>query len=153
MGVVSYTSLLLPIIIGFHLFPGLTRVVSGDNIPAGLLSTAELMVGILAASMPTYRPLWRHLRHDENHGSTDASNSGYGYRFENSKNTVNITGGRGSVPLSGVGINVTNQVEMSVHPNHRDEWMRVSDETDDDQHRLTTQYGRAVSTPEGVQRS
>lgn len=35
----------------------------GDDIPAGLASTAELMLGFLAASMPIYRPLYRRLRY------------------------------------------------------------------------------------------
>lgn len=116
---------------------------SGDNIPAGLASAAELMVGFLAASMPTYRPLYRRLRHGDFEGSNGASNSGHEYRFEHPRNTVKITGGNGGAPLSGTGINVTNQFEMNIHPNHRDKWVRAPDETDDDQNPLTPKHGQA----------
>lgn len=124
--------------------PGADAIVtSGDDIPIVLLSTVELMAGFLAACVPTYRPIYRRLRRNEAQCSTDASNPNYRYHFEQSKNPVNITGGRGNVPLSGFGIIVTNQVEMSIHTNHRDEWMWGSYQTDDDQHRLTTKYGQA----------
>ncbi|KAJ0106743.1 hypothetical protein J7T55_001267 [Diaporthe amygdali] len=122
---------------------GTTADGSWDNIPAGLASAAELMVGFLAASMPTYRPLYRRLRHGDFEGSNGASNSGYEYRFEHPRNTVKITGGNGGAPLSGTGINVTNQFEMNIHPNHRDKWVRAPDETDDDHNPLTPKHGQA----------
>lgn len=99
------------------------------------------MLGFLAASMPTYRPLYRRLRHGDTGGTIPTANNTYDYRLGYSKNTVNITGGHGEVSHAGSGINVTNQVEMSIHPTHRDKWMRVSDGVEDDQNHLTSDYG------------
>lgn len=153
MEVVGDISLTLCLVNHWASTPGADAVVtSGDDIPIVLLSTVELMAGFLAACLPTYRPLYRRLRRNEAQCSTDASNPDYRYHFEPSKNPVNITGGRGSVPLSGYGIIVTNQVDMSIHPNHRDEWTWDSYQTDDDRHRLTTTHGQAISTPEGRRR-
>ncbi|KAI1139363.1 hypothetical protein F5Y05DRAFT_412463 [Hypoxylon sp. FL0543] len=47
--------------LAFTIKVGSTADGSWDDIPAGLISVVELMVGILAASIPTYRPLYRHI--------------------------------------------------------------------------------------------
>ncbi|OTA80569.1 hypothetical protein M434DRAFT_37906 [Hypoxylon sp. CO27-5] len=49
--------------LAFTIKVGSTTDESWDDIPAGLLSIVELMFGFLAASIPTYRPLYRRIVH------------------------------------------------------------------------------------------
>ncbi|KAI1860569.1 hypothetical protein JX265_009968 [Neoarthrinium moseri] len=119
--------------LAFTLKVGTTADGSWDIVPAGLLSVAELMSAILAACIPTYRPLFRKLVEGSTVGKKIAW-SGYGSAaIRNDKisrdapHTVNVSAGR--FPNSTrPGINVTNQIELSVHRSKGGSWVRVPDE-------------------------
>ncbi|KAF4630097.1 hypothetical protein G7Y89_g8043 [Cudoniella acicularis] len=109
--------------LGFASKVGTTADGSWDDIPAGLASTAELMTGILAASIPTYRPLYLHLVYGSATGKTQVGSSGRNRYGPNSSNKnpslgVKIFSGDNSSPSKeGSGINVTSEVEMTVYNN------------------------------------
>ena len=110
-----------------------TKIIPGDNIPAGLVSVPEHMVGMLAASIPTYRPLYQHLIH----GSAKSNqnfNSGYSRTrsiddsFEPRTympRSVNISSGGLSNTIRPGGVNITNQIQLSVHSGSGRDWGRV----------------------------
>ena len=129
---------------------GSTADPTWDDMPAALVSVAELMAGFLAASIPTYRPLWRRIfAQDEksNRKSTDGFDSGQnGHSAEDGpwisemKTQTKVSSGAGmSRPRTMCnfeGISVTRDIELSTQhmaEAHRDDgWMRVSDNGSDD---------------------
>lgn len=127
--------------LAFTLKVGATADASWEDIPAGLLSAVELMAGILAASIPTYRPLYRRIVYGSINLSTntDAMPS-YGdhpdRKYSKGKSrdlsldtqlSVGVTAG-GFAATSRQGINVTNQIELVRHKNMGGNWVRVPDE-------------------------
>ncbi|KAF2965286.1 hypothetical protein GQX73_g8295 [Xylaria multiplex] len=124
--------------LAFALRVGTTSDGSWDNIPAGLLSVVELMTGILAASIPTYRPLYQRLFYGPAVASQQptgkGSMSGKGSEatvndqtfVRNSSRNVSVSAGR-FPPEFRPGISVTDQIEMVVYSNKGGNWKRVSD--------------------------
>lgn len=94
--------------------------------PAGMLSVVELMAGILAASLPIYRPLYRRLVIREAVGSTERSSEN---PYANGSRSVKITGG-GYSKNNSDGIVVTDEVDIDLSPYNRKDgaWVRVGDE-------------------------
>ncbi|KAI1436713.1 hypothetical protein GGR50DRAFT_185938 [Xylaria sp. CBS 124048] len=119
--------------LAFALRVGTTTDGSWDNIPAGLLSVVELMTGILAASIPTYRALFRRIfygpgrlstaegsfRGTERTGTVKSQNFG-----RNTGRNVSISAGQFHNE-SQQGIVVTDRIEM--YTTRGDEWVRVPD--------------------------
>jgi len=94
------------------------------------------MTGILAASLPTYRPLYRRLVYGSATVPTQTGTwrpNAYGSDSISNETPlgVKISSGGNHTPLTqGSGINVTNQVEMTVYTAKRNEdtGRRYSDE-------------------------
>ncbi|CAG8952807.1 hypothetical protein HYFRA_00009052 [Hymenoscyphus fraxineus] len=126
--------------LGYGSKVGSTADGSWDNIPAGLASVAELMIGILAASIPTYRPIYRRFMNGSAMAQTQAGynsdRQNYGNDSSLNKSTlrrVQIFSQHDGEPREkGDGIHITNQVEMSVYDSKEEEWdqkrRRQSDE-------------------------
>lgn len=125
---------------------GSTADPTWDNMPAALISVAELMAGFLASSIPTYRPPFRHFfsRDERNtrsytHGYGSSGKSGSrgsrGSRAgpwpNNSKTRTRLSTGTGTVGDSS-GISVARDIELSTHymaaGRRDDSWMRVSND-------------------------
>ncbi|RYO83906.1 hypothetical protein DL766_001733 [Monosporascus sp. MC13-8B] len=122
--------------LAFALEVGSTADGSWDNIPAGLLSVVELMTGILAVSIPTYRPLYRRLvegpswvkQSIQNDYASGNRNAEYHRSFgREGPRSVSVSAGRVSVGTR-QGISVTNQIELTVHTSKGGSWVRVPDE-------------------------
>lgn len=110
-------------------------------IPGGLLCVVEVVVAILTASLPTFRPLLGYFGYT---GSTNNSRPSAG-RGKNSRTTSNFlgsqtstritTGGERSARRPG-GISITDDISLTTHTYVDGEWVRVADEDDDDATRL-----------------
>lgn len=108
--------------------------------PAGMLSVVELMAGILAVSLPNYRPLYRALvKRDK--GSTPRSSEN---PYSNGSRSVKITGG-GFAKNNNDGIIVTDEVDINLTPYNRKDgnWVRVGD--DDESGLYTPQTKRSLN--------
>ncbi|RFU74508.1 integral membrane [Trichoderma arundinaceum] len=112
--------------LAFTLAVGSTADGSWDNMPAGMLSVVELMTGILAASLPIYRPLYRRIVSRDIAGSTERSSEN---PYANGSRSVKITGG-GYSKNNSDGIVVTDEVDIDLSPYNRKggAWVRVEDE-------------------------
>lgn len=112
--------------LAFALAVGSTADGSWDNMPAGMLSVVELMAGILAVSLPVYRPLYRRLVNKDKGGTTQQSSDN---PYSSGSRSVQITGG-GFSKNNSDGIVVTDEVDINLTPyNRRDgHWVRVGDE-------------------------
>ncbi|KAI0838463.1 hypothetical protein F5Y06DRAFT_287197 [Hypoxylon sp. FL0890] len=122
--------------LAFTIKVGSTADGSWDDIPAGLLSVVELMFGILAASIPTYRPLYRRiiggsatlapisntplLRLDYGSKKTKANSCGSDSQLTEGFFAGHFQGG----DLAGT--SVTNQIELGKHTNGGN-WQQISD--------------------------
>lgn len=118
---------------------GSTADSTWDNMPAALVSVAELMAGFLAASIPTYRPLFRHFfpQGDKNTTAFPAQEYGSSGKHSSrgwsngSKLRTKVSTGAGNMSNFG-GISVTRDIELSTHhmaaSRQGDSWMRVSDD-------------------------
>jgi hypothetical protein len=98
-----------------------------------MLSVVELMTGILAVSLPVYRPLYRRVMGRDNTASTQRSSDN---PYSNGSRSVKITAG-GFTKNNGDGIVVTDEVDINLTPYNRKggAWVRVGDE---DESRLYT---------------
>ncbi|KAH6605229.1 integral membrane [Trichoderma cornu-damae] len=112
--------------LAFALAVGSTADGSWDNIPAGMLSVVELMAGILAVSLPIYRPLYRRVFARDGTGGTQRSPEN---PCANGSRSVKITGG-GSSKSTSDGIVVTDEVDIDLSTYNRKggAWFRVGDE-------------------------
>ncbi|RYC58531.1 hypothetical protein CHU98_g7675 [Xylaria longipes] len=123
--------------LAFALKVGTTADGSWDNIPAGLLSVVELLIGILAASIPRYRVLWRQITHGSSDTRKDsmsvvsmgASNARKNHGIE--QPSISAMAGNFSLE-SAQGINVTKQIEMVAYPSKGRSWVRVPDDEQPD---------------------
>ncbi|KAI1416809.1 hypothetical protein F5Y13DRAFT_204156 [Hypoxylon sp. FL1857] len=105
-----------------------------DAAPSLIVSIVELTVGMLAVSVPTYRPLYRRMFSR----SIDDSR----WRFEgptkdtlkkelygrDTQTTVNVSASRGYFQDAPPGINVVDQIELVRHTNRSGNWVRVDDD-------------------------
>ncbi|PSR79597.1 hypothetical protein BD289DRAFT_375278 [Coniella lustricola] len=121
---------------------GSTADSTWDDMPAALVSVAELMAGFLAASIPTYRPLWRYFTADgeksipvPDWSSSNNQETGVADRawISKAKTRTHITTGRGlsSTQQDFGGISVTRDIELSTHhkfqPSSDNGWERGSE--------------------------
>jgi hypothetical protein len=93
--------------------------------PAGMLSVVELMAGILAVSLPVYRPLYRRLVNKDRGGTQRSSENPY----SSGSRSIKITGG-GFTKNNSEGIVVTDEVDINLTPYNRKDgnWVQVGDE-------------------------
>ncbi|KAI3324176.1 hypothetical protein HD806DRAFT_494308 [Xylariaceae sp. AK1471] len=116
---------------------GSTTDPSWDNTPAAIISSVECMVGFLATSVATYRPLYRCLSRgelmsieashpadrnvcDSNGKSSYAAHISAGGNCQLQNVTANLSGG----------ITATDQIELVRHVNRGGVWVKVDDEPD-----------------------
>lgn len=90
-----------------------------------MLSVVELMAGILAVSLPVYRPLYRRLV-NKDRGATQRSSDN---PYSSGSRSVKITGG-GFSKNNNDGIVVTDEVDINLTPYNRKDgnWFLVGDE-------------------------
>lgn len=141
---------------------GSTADPTWDDMPAALVSVAELMAGFLAASIPTYRPLWRRIFSQDEKRNT-ASTNGTGSSGEKcnssergpwtstmktqTKVSTGVGMSRARTISDSEGISVTRDIELTtqhmVRASRDDERMRVHDAGSDDTLRgpLSDYYG------------
>lgn len=108
---------------------------SYDNIRMSLLSLIELMAGILATSIPTYWPLFRHIMAICRPSSINSPtyidskdskwNSG-GSIHPSPQISAGVSAGQLESSISG--INVTRHVELARYTNMGGNWIRVPDD-------------------------
>lgn len=118
----------------------LTRYGTGTAIPAAYLSEAEICVGFLVVSIPTYRPMYHKIVHGTAHSTESDSSVGPGYNVKIGSNGYNKTASN-LVQLSPdqtlnsmtQGISVTDDVELVRHAQRDGTWVRVSDENNNDE--------------------
>ena len=100
-----------------------------------LLSLVELMAGILATSIPTYRPLFRQIMASRGRSSINSQKN-----IDDKSSKTNISGSTrispqitagtlpGQLESNFPGINVTSHVELARYTNMGGNWIRVPDE-------------------------
>lgn len=103
---------------------------SGDNAPIGIVASVECLIGFLAVSIATYRPLYRHFAMSAS--SPRATPNGYRIPMKDSYSAHVSADNRffpnGSSNDSSRGITTTDEVELVHHVNRGGVWIRVDDE-------------------------
>ena len=111
-----------------------------DTVPTVIVSFFEIAVGMLAVSMPTYRPLYYHIFGKEKcSGSNSARVCSYketlhmGLYGKGTHDAVNVTSPGIHMSCDHGGISVTNHIELIRHTNESGQWVRVTDEEEDEE--------------------
>jgi len=112
-----------------------THTRPGDNVPSGLLCAVELMIAIICASLPTYRPLSRKIFKKDL--MTTKASYGRNYASGTQSRHVNVSGG--PAMEMGSGIRVTEYIKMVSHVRREDGWYRMRD--DDEESRMDFKDG------------
>lgn len=98
--------------------------------PSAFVTAAELLVGLLATSIPTYRPLYRRFAQR----FTSQKSSGQDYQQGSHENagshSVKVSAGA-TTPANSEGIHYTSQIELMRHTHRNGVWVRVDDEEED----------------------
>ncbi|KAI0508718.1 hypothetical protein F5B22DRAFT_620078 [Xylaria bambusicola] len=106
---------------------GSTSDPSWDNAPVGIVSSIEVMIGILAVSIATYRPLYQHFfglkLSDTNRERVTDPYAKNLYTAQVSANSKFY-----SSMASQSGITATDQVELVRHMKQDGQWVRVNDD-------------------------
>ncbi|KAI0122359.1 hypothetical protein F4814DRAFT_408458 [Daldinia grandis] len=123
--------------LGFTLAFDSTVDPSYDSILISLLSLVELMTGILATSIPTYRPLFRRIvrsltRPTQPSGTSRRHNDDKGNKTDNSSSIstgprVTVYPSAGQLESGVFGINVTRQIQLAEYTYMGGNWVRVPD--------------------------
>ncbi|KAI1477934.1 hypothetical protein K445DRAFT_307757 [Daldinia sp. EC12] len=111
--------------LAYSLVVSSTADVSWDNVPPGFVSAAELLVGILAASIPTYGPLFRRYIA----GTTVRSSQRYGRskgQISSQLHSASISVS-GAGAINGPGVHITDEVELTRHELRNGAWVRIED--------------------------
>ncbi|KAK7919959.1 hypothetical protein PG985_007981 [Apiospora marii] len=117
---------------------GSTTDGSWDNVYPGYLSVIELAVGILAVSIPTYRPLYRLVvygpdvpgqpsRPHQTSKATGSSQNNQSFQHQNPSRGVTISSDHSRLDSS-PGVHVTNQIELVTHARRNGNWVKVPGE-------------------------
>ncbi|KAI1763486.1 hypothetical protein GGR53DRAFT_467259 [Hypoxylon sp. FL1150] len=97
-----------------------------DNVMSGALSVVELMTGLLAVSIPTYRPLFKHVFY-----SSEVSSNYQNHRMTESYRNIPSHTAQVSVGTfrreTRPGIRVTDQIELIKHAAQDRSWVMVID--------------------------
>ncbi|KAI0446525.1 hypothetical protein F4803DRAFT_18792 [Xylaria telfairii] len=117
----------------------LTSDATWDVTPGFIIGVVEIAVGMLAVSIPTYRPLYEHVFgggvcRDRN--STRAcrykETLHMGLYGKDAQNDVNVTSPGTHMGCDHGGINVTNHIELVRHTKKSGSWVRVTDEEEEE---------------------
>lgn len=113
-----------------------------NTVPTAIVSVAEITLGMLAVSIPTYRPLYERIFGGRG-GIRRESNGANACRYKETlhmglygagtRNDVNVTSPGTHIGCSHGGINVTNHIELVRHTNKSGNWVRVTDEDEDEE--------------------
>ncbi|KAI8961538.1 hypothetical protein F5Y11DRAFT_325635 [Daldinia sp. FL1419] len=112
--------------LAYSLVVSSTSDVSWDNVPPGFVSATELLVGILAASIPTYGPLYRRYVSGTTMKSSQQSGAvskGHVSSLPHSAN-ISVTG---AGIISGPGVHVIDEIELTRHELRNGAWVRIAD--------------------------
>ncbi|KAI8622891.1 hypothetical protein F5Y19DRAFT_460659 [Xylariaceae sp. FL1651] len=111
---------------------GSTSDPSWDNAPIGIVSSIEVMIGILAVSIATYRPLYGHFFGVKSASKISSHTNGESVGDPYAKNfyTAQVSADtRFHSPItSHSGITATDQVELVRHINQNGQWIRIDDD-------------------------
>ncbi|RWA13920.1 hypothetical protein EKO27_g1195 [Xylaria grammica] len=109
-----------------------------DAAPTVIVSVFEITVGMLAVSIPTYQPLYKHVfgpRICSNNNNTRAccykETLHIGLYGKGAQNDVKVTSPGIHMGSDQGGINVTNHIELIRHTNKSGLWVRVTDEDEE----------------------
>ncbi|KAI1109750.1 hypothetical protein F5Y14DRAFT_391642 [Nemania sp. NC0429] len=112
-----------------------------NTVPTAIVSVTEMTLGMLAVSIPTYRPLHEHI-FGGGGGMCRKSNGTnpcrykdtlhMGFYAEGTRNDVNVTSRGNHIGCPHAGINVTNHIELVRHTNKSGNWVRVTDEDEEE---------------------
>ncbi|RYP56733.1 hypothetical protein DL770_010818 [Monosporascus sp. CRB-9-2] len=91
---------------------------SYDIIPAVLVSSVELTMGLLVASLPTYTHLYQRLFNSSKAKSTTTGTNYHPHCDPQSVKASEYTSTSAGTPVMGYGINVTSEFHYSAHYNH-----------------------------------
>ncbi|KAI8628967.1 hypothetical protein F5Y19DRAFT_464918 [Xylariaceae sp. FL1651] len=109
-----------------------------DAAPTVIVSVVEITIGMLAVSIPTYRPLYRYLFGGGSDNTTTTYVSSYKETLhknlygKDTQNDVNVTSPGMHIGPGHDGINVTNHIELIRHTNRSGSWVRVLDEDEEE---------------------
>ncbi|KAI1361166.1 hypothetical protein F5Y08DRAFT_26870 [Xylaria arbuscula] len=112
-----------------------------DAAPTIIISFLQIVIGMLAVSMPTYRPLYNHIfGKGECSGSNSARARACSYKEtmhmglygKGTHNAVNVTSPGIHMNCDHGGISVTNHIELIRHTNESGQWVRVMDEEEEE---------------------
>ncbi|KAI0456253.1 hypothetical protein F5B21DRAFT_522714 [Xylaria acuta] len=111
-----------------------------DAAPAFIISVVEIAVGMLAISIPTYRPLYEHVFGG---GGCRDSNTARACRYKetlhmglygkDAQTDVNVTSPGTHMGCDHGGINVTNHIELVRHTKKSGSWVRVTDDDEEEE--------------------
>ncbi|KAI0184090.1 hypothetical protein EV127DRAFT_505609 [Xylaria flabelliformis] len=110
-----------------------------DATPAFIISVVEIVMSMLAISIPTYRPLYEHIFGG---GVCRESNNSRACRYKetlhmglygkDAQNDVNVTSPGTHMGCDHGGINVTNHIELVRHAKKSGSWVRVTDDEEEE---------------------
>lgn len=100
-----------------------SNLLQGDNVPTGFVSSVELLVGILAASIPTYRPLYRrYIQRTTGQGSQYKSGNSSNGHGPSQSYSAKISAARSGM-MDGPGVHVTDEIELISHESQAERGM------------------------------
>ena len=101
-------------------------------IPGGLLCVVEVTVALLCTSLPTYRPLFRHLVSSIKGSSSHSNSYGASHHFTRDKPVkTRITANTDGRYSHQKGINVTENISMTAHKYVDGKWAPMIEEDDE----------------------
>ncbi|KAI0433899.1 hypothetical protein F5Y09DRAFT_350484 [Xylaria sp. FL1042] len=110
-----------------------------DAAPTIIMNVLEITAGMLAVSMPTYRPLYKHIFRggiSKDRSSTQVcrykETLHMGLYGKGTHNDVNVSSPGVHLGSNHSGINVTNHIELVRHTNKSGQWVRVTDEDEEE---------------------
>ncbi|KAI1424480.1 hypothetical protein F5Y12DRAFT_797059 [Xylaria sp. FL1777] len=110
-----------------------------DAAPTVIVSVLEVTIGMLAVSIPTYRPLYKQISGRRMSSDTNSTRAcsyketlHIGLYGKNAHTNVNVTSPGTHMGSDHSGINVTNHIELIRHTNKSGHWVRVTDEDEEE---------------------
>ncbi|KAI8955625.1 hypothetical protein F4801DRAFT_273861 [Xylaria longipes] len=123
-----------------------------DAAPTFIVGVVEIAVGMLAISIPTYRPLYDHVfGGGVCRDSADARVCRYketlhmGLYGKDAQTDVNVTSPGTHIGCDHGGISVTNHIELVRHAKKSGSWVRVTDDEEEESCKLAEQVEAGIS--------